>query len=77
LRRALNKNRFPPEVRSLVERLIECAKLLGPAIHVQSDYGDEIHWRTPWELFDESVAQQALSLAEEAVLLAKQIAQGN
>jgi hypothetical protein len=41
----------------------------------QTDYGDEIGGLTPWELFDENDARQALSLAEEAVTLAVQIIQ--
>ncbi|MBI2875330.1 MAG: HEPN domain-containing protein [Candidatus Tectomicrobia bacterium] len=73
LRKALEENRFPQEVHPQVERLAECAKFLGPDVHIESDYGDETGWRTPWELFDEADAQQALSLSEDAVLLAKQL----
>jgi len=53
----------------------QCAELLGPDVHVQSDYGDEIGRRTPWELFDEADAKQALSIAEDAVRIVKQIVQ--
>ena len=73
LRQALDHGRFPEAVRPLLERVAECAELLGPDFHVKSDYGDEVGRRTPWELFDETDAQQALSLAEDAVRLAKQI----
>lgn len=79
LRQALDASRYPhPHPQSIfqqVERLAECAELLGPDIHARSDYGDESEWRTPWELFDESDAQQALSLAEESVRIAKQVIQ--
>lgn len=44
--------------------------MLGHDVHVQTDYGDEVGGRTPWELFDESDARQSLSVAEEAVGLA-------
>jgi hypothetical protein len=54
-----------------VETIIECAELLGPDVHARSDYGDEVGRRTPWELFDEMDAQQALKLAEDAASLAK------
>ncbi len=36
------------------------------------DYGDEENQRTPWELFGEKDARQALSRAEEAVRLARE-----
>jgi HEPN domain-containing protein len=76
LRQALEEGRFIESIRGPVERVAEGAETLGPEVHIQSDYGDEWSWRTPWELFDEAEAQQALSIAEEAVLLAKQIVQG-
>jgi HEPN domain-containing protein len=47
--------------------------LLGPQVHIQSDYGDEVAERTPWELFGEPDAQKALALAEEAVGLLRQV----
>ena len=42
-----------------------------------TDYGDEVECRTPWELFDEADAGQALAVAEEAVSLADQIVLGS
>jgi len=60
-----------------VERLAELAELLGPDIHIQTDYGDEAGGLTPWELFDQDDAQQALAMAEEAVDLARTIVQGH
>ncbi len=73
LRQALQESRFPEKSRTQVERLAECAELLGPEVHIKSDYGDEEMLLTPWELFDEGRAQQVLRLAEEAVRLARQI----
>jgi hypothetical protein len=73
LREALAGGEFPGEISSRVERLAECAELLGPDIHVQSDYGDEAGGLTPWELFDQDSARQALDLAEEAADLAQQL----
>ena len=51
----------------------EQVRQLGPEVHVQSDYGDEAGGRTPWELFAEDDARRALTIAEKAVSLAKQI----
>jgi hypothetical protein len=40
---------------------------------VKSDYGDEETLQTPWELFDEARAKEAVGLAEQAIGLARQI----
>ena len=58
---------------SSVQRLADLAEMLGFDVHVQTDYGDEMEGRTPWELFDEADARQALTIATEAVGLAEQI----
>ena len=73
LRDALADGLFPPGSEQAVRRLAECAGLLGPAVHIQSDYGDEATGRTPWELFDQVAAEHAGDLAEEAVKLARDI----
>jgi hypothetical protein len=39
---------------------------LGFETHVRSDYGDEGACRTPWELFDRTSANEAVTLAESA-----------
>jgi HEPN domain-containing protein len=49
-----------------VHRLAECARLLGFREHVMTDYGDELAYRTPWEIYDEGRARRALALAREA-----------
>jgi hypothetical protein len=46
---------------------------MGPDIHIQTDYGDEASRLTPWDLFSEADARQALAMAEEAVALARAI----
>jgi HEPN domain-containing protein len=76
LQQALDERRFPEAVRPTIERLVDCARQLGPTVHLETDYGDERTWRTPWELFDQPLAQEALALAEEAVALAKQVIEG-
>lgn len=76
LRQALEEGRFPTAFQGAVQRLAECAEILGFDIHVQTDYGDEFQGLTPWELFDEPEAREALAIAEEAVSLAQMTAQG-
>ena len=73
IRRLIGEERFDHAYSEKLERLAEPAELLGPDIHVQTDYGDEVEGRTPWELFDEADADQALVVAEEAVSLADQL----
>jgi HEPN domain-containing protein len=70
---ALADGRFPAAEAVHVGRLIECARELGPAVHIESDYGDEQNRLTPWELFDETAAREAFGFAEAAFALARQI----
>lgn len=74
IRRLLDANRFPSETRSRVGRLADCAEILGPQVHIQSDYGDDERMKTPWQLFDETAAKDALKTAEEALQIAREIA---
>lgn len=76
LRQALHDGTLAVPDPGKVQRLAELAELLGFDIHIQTDYGDEMAGRTPWELFDEADARQALLMAEEAVSLAQEIIQG-
>jgi HEPN domain-containing protein len=73
IRRLIDEEQFVDAASKRLERLAELAELLGPDIHIQTDYGDEVGDRTPWELFDEADAQQALTVAEEALSLADRI----
>jgi len=73
LRQALGDGLLPMALRGHVTRLSELAETLGFDIHVQTDYGDEMGGRTPWELFDEADARQAQELAEEAVSVASSV----
>jgi HEPN domain-containing protein len=76
LRRVLSSDAFPSALQPLVERLAQCAAKLGWSVHVETDYGDSSTMQTPWELFDEGDARQALALAEEAVRLASELIGG-
>ena len=67
LRETLSNGYFPEIISEKVERLAECSEQLGFDIHIQTDYGDETERLTPWDLFDEKDALEALSLAQESV----------
>lgn len=73
IRRLIGEGRLDAGFSEGLERLAELAELLGPDVHVQTDYGDEVEGRTPWELFDETDARQALAMAEEPVSLAARL----
>jgi HEPN domain-containing protein len=77
IRRLIEEGWFDDAYSEKLERLAELAELLGPDIHIQTDYGDEVEGRTPWELFDAADASQALAVAEEAVSLADQVVLGS
>lgn len=64
---------FGQEGRPRLERLAECARLLGFREHIMTDYGDELARRTPWEIYDEGRAKRALALAEEACEIAVEL----
>lgn len=73
LRSSMEQQLFPPAQSTHIRRVIELAESLGPDVHIQTDYGDEQRGRTPWELFDESDAHRALTVAEEIASLARRI----
>lgn len=71
IREALQGGAFPESAHAAIEAIVECAELLGPDIHIRSDYGDEAGGLTPWDLFDNVDAKQALTWADETVSLAR------
>jgi len=75
IRQALEDGAFPDSAREAVGLIAEYAELLGPDVHVRSDYGDEVGGLTPWELFDEDDARQAITWAEGTVALARTLVQ--
>jgi len=60
-------------LRKEIAILQEIAGKLGFEEHIRTDYGDESQYRTPWELFDQESAEQALGLARKAHDTAKRI----
>jgi HEPN domain-containing protein len=75
LHQALREGRFPQAVLNRVERLAQDAERLGPEVHMQVTYGDDVNYVSPWELFGEAHARDYLGVAEEAFRLAGDIVQ--
>jgi HEPN domain-containing protein len=62
-----------------IEQLARCASRLGFREHILTDYGDELTFTSPWEIYTQeraevslAVAQQALSIAEEFLSLTEE-----
>jgi HEPN domain-containing protein len=75
LRQATNEGLFAEPQSKQVQHLAELSELMGADLHIQTDYGDEVGGRTPWELFDEADARRSLAMAEESANLAYAIIQ--
>lgn len=75
LREAIDTGLFAEDIVPSVLRVAECAEQLGYDIHIQTDYGDETAGATPWDLFGEEDAQEAIALARESLVLAERVIQ--
>ena len=54
-----------------LERLASFAQRLGLKEHILTSYGDEVAYKTPWEIYDEDKAKRALTIAQEAFQIAR------
>ena len=54
-------------LRGLKEKMLPDLLALGSAEHFLTDYGDEISYKLPWELFDKVAATAALDAARRAL----------
>ena len=73
LRLLLHETGAPPEGAALLTELTECAEVLGRDVHIRADCGDEVRRVTPWALFSQEDAEQALVHARRAVSLGEAI----
>jgi hypothetical protein len=60
-------------VKEKLTTLQDLAEQLSYEEHIRSDYGEEATFKTPWELFDEDDAQEAVQVALQTLALAKEI----
>lgn len=71
----IQQGQIPQQWVQEIENLAQLGQKLGPDIHIQTDYGDELHGLTPWELFDEEDAREALAVARAVVTHTKALIQ--
>lgn len=60
-----------------VERLAICVSRLGFREHVLTDYGDELTFTLPWELYTKERSDNALVVARDAVTIAQKLVSQN
>lgn len=63
----LSRGIVPEQVKTTIQDILQKAANLSPHIHIQTDYGDEAQGLTPWELFSEDDAREALETARKVV----------
>jgi len=58
-----------------MEKILPDLLALGSAEHFLTDYGDEVAYKLPWDLFDKSAAAAALQAARRSLDSARAICQ--
>ncbi len=69
----ISRGEISSQSSTAIQNILEYASSLSPQIHIQTDYGDEAHGLTPWELFSEEDAREALAIARRVVEMAEAI----
>jgi len=59
-----------------IEKLADNARILGFEEHIRTDYGDELAYKTPWEIYNAEHAERALAIAKESYSLANELIAG-
>jgi LmbE family N-acetylglucosaminyl deacetylase len=62
---------FTDEETDQIKRLADSARILGLKEHILVDYGDELSYQVPWEIYKEKHARRALEIATSAVQIAE------
>ena len=67
----LKMDSFTDEETDQIKRLADSARILGLKEHILVDYGDELSYQVPWEIYKEKHARRALEIATSAVQIAE------
>lgn len=71
----LRTQNLPLSRREAMEKMLPDLLALGSAEHFLTDYGDEVTFKLPWDLFDQSAAADALQAARRSINCARAIFQ--
>jgi len=71
----LRTQNLPLNQRKAMEKMLPDLLALGSAEHFLTDYGDEVTFKLPWDLFDQSAAADALQAARRSIASARAIFQ--
>mgnify|MGYP001125012848 CR=1 FL=1 len=73
IRVLLDEGAVPGPVHAMVVEALPSIEALGWKEHIQATYGDEATFTPPWELFNETQAESALTAARRAVVAAGEV----
>jgi HEPN domain-containing protein len=69
----IEKGLIAKSVEKEVKELIEISSKMGFKKHILLQYGDEDIFRDPWQLFDETAAEEALEIAHISLEIARKV----
>jgi len=75
--RILRERNLPASTRELMQQFLPDLLALGSTEHFLTDYGDEVAYKLPWDLFDKDSAFDALQAARHSVESARSIIQAH
>ncbi|MCL0065719.1 HEPN domain-containing protein [Dehalococcoidia bacterium] len=67
----LGEEKFAGNEVPNIEKLADYATILGLKEHILTDYGDELTYKVPWEIYKEEHAKRAMEIAADAVKIAE------
>ena len=71
----LRTRSLPSTLRELMEKMLPDLLALGSAEHFLTDYGDEVAYKLPWDIFGKDAAADALQAARRSIEAARGIIQ--
>jgi HEPN domain-containing protein len=66
----LQEQELPDNLSGLLQSLLPDLLVLGTEAHFLTDYGDEVSYTLPWDLFTRETAEDALQAARRSVNIA-------
>lgn len=67
----LHQQELPAGVSELLRAMLPDLLVLGTETHFLTDYGDEVSYTLPWDLFTQQTAEDALQSARRSVQMAR------